>query len=57
MKNNAGVWILFFVLFIFIKHVVLNPKYLPLLGYGIGAIGMIGAALLVVYVMFRPLIK
>jgi hypothetical protein len=57
MKNNAGAWIVFFVIFIFINHVLLNRKFWPMLGYGIGAAGLIGVSLFFLYVLFRPLIK
>ena len=57
MKNNAGFWIVFFVLFIFINHVLLNRKFWPVLGYGIGTAGLIAVSLFFLYVLFRPLIK
>jgi len=57
MKNNVWFGIVFFVLFIFIKQVLLNRKFWPVLGYGIGVVGLIGVSIFFLYVMFRPLIK
>ena len=57
MKNNGWFGIVFFVLFIFIKHILLNRKFWPVLGYGIGVVGLIGVSIFILYVMFRPLIK
>ena len=44
MKNDAVFWIVSFVLYMFIDHVLLNRKFWPVLGYGIGAAGSIGVS-------------
>ena len=58
MKNNYGCSVfLFCFFFIFIKHVLFNPKALPSIGYGIGVIGLIGAALVLCFSVFKAWVK
>lgn len=57
MKNSTFMMIGGCIVFLLIKHVLLNRKVLASLGYGIGVVGLIAVSILLVYVVFRPFIR